>query len=69
MSGNQGSRQPPYPATSLSAAFGPHEPGLYGWIRGGLSISGAMIRQVSSMLSCLVKRVLSPIIAACRSTS
>ena len=65
----QGPCQPPYPDTSLSAAAGPQEPFAYSWTGGGASSSGWNIRQVCSTASCRVKRVLSPTIAACRSTS
>ena len=65
----QGSCQRPWPATRRSASAGPHDPLAYGWTGGGASTSGCITRHASSTPSWRLKRVLSPCIAACSSTS
>ena len=64
-----GSCQRPRPASSWSAASGPHDPGAYGCTGGGASSSGCITRQVSSTRSWRVKRRLLPTRAARSSTS
>ena len=65
----QGSCQRPWPASRRSASCGPHDPLAYGWTGGGASTSGCMTRHACSTPSWRLKRVLSPCIAACSSTS